>query len=56
MPVRTGSLELPISSRQSKILWKFNAGHDYETFSQDKRTLKAVLYNLAVIVRLPAKF
>ena len=22
---------------------------DYETFSQDKRTLKAVLYNLAVI-------
>ena len=29
--------------------WKCTRAMDYETFSQDKRTLKAVLYNLAVI-------
>ena len=28
---------------------KWRRAMDYETFSQDKRTLKAVLYNLAVI-------
>jgi uncharacterized protein with HEPN domain len=49
MPVRDWKFRIADILEALRDSWEITQGMDYETFSRDKRTLKAVLYNLAVI-------
>lgn len=49
MPVRDWKFRITDILEAVQDSLEITRALDYETFSQDKRTLKAVLYNLAVI-------
>ena len=49
MPVRGWKFRIADILEAVRDSLEITRGMDYESFSQDKRTLKAVLYNLAVI-------
>jgi uncharacterized protein with HEPN domain len=49
MPVRDWKFRIEDILEAVQDSLELTQGMDYETFCQDKRTLKAVLYNLAVI-------
>ena len=49
MPVRDWKFRITDILEAIKDSLEITQGLDYETFCQDQRTLKAVLYNLAVI-------
>lgn len=49
MPVRDWKFRIADILEAVKDSLEITRGMDYETFRRDKRTLKAVLYNLAVI-------
>jgi len=49
MPVRDWKFRITDILEALQDSLEITRGLDYETFRQDKRTLKAVLYNLAVI-------
>ena len=49
MPVRDWKFRIADMLEAVQNSLEITRGMDYETFSQDKKTLKAVLYNLAVI-------
>jgi uncharacterized protein with HEPN domain len=49
MPVRDWKFRITDILEAIQDSLEITRGLDYETFRQDKRTLKAVLYNLAVI-------
>ncbi|MEW6657535.1 MAG: DUF86 domain-containing protein [Thermodesulfobacteriota bacterium] len=49
MPVRDWKFRITDILEAAEDSLEITQGMDYETFCQDKKTLKAVLYNLAVI-------
>jgi len=49
MPVRDWKFRISDILEAIRDSFEITRGMDFETFSQDKRTMKAVLYNLAVI-------